>query len=255
MNKKIIGLILILAAGAALPAAANTITVRLNFNMPTMKSEFWALDFGNMSYKRSNFQDTSFGIDYEIFLTRELSLMFSFDTFTKSKAGVYKNYVSYQFSNGDVFALPASQFQGDGPGHSLRFTVTPVQASIKVTPLGRRNKVIPYFGAGVGAYLYRLRMTGDLVDFSDAVIYQEPGYPDVTMYPVYQVDAWEGESIGRLAFGYQLFGGVEVPVANRLTLAAEARFMSAKSTMKNFTGFAPLDLGGLQLSLGVTFWF
>ena len=254
MKKKILALAAFLVIGAALPAAANTVTVRFSFNMPTMKSDFWTTDFANMNYKRTNFQDTSFGIDYEIFLTRELSLVFSFDTFTKSKAGVYQKYVAYQLDNGD-FAFPNS-FRGDfTPGHSLRFTVTPLQASIKIMPLGRRVKVIPYLGGGVGLYIYSLRMTGDLVDFSDPYVYTESGYPDVAVYPVYSVDAMEGEDFGRLAIGYQVFGGLQVPIGSRLTLAGECKYSAAKSKMTNFIGFAPLDLGGLQLSLGITYWF
>jgi opacity protein-like surface antigen len=254
MKKKIIALVALFVAGAVLPAAANTITVRFSFNLPTMKSDFWTIDFTNMSYQRTNFQDTSFGIDYEIFLTRELSLMFSFDTFSKSKAGVYKNYVGYQLSTGD-FAFPNS-FQGDfTPGHSLRYTVTPLQASIKVTPLGRRVKIIPYFGGGVGLYIYSLRMTGDLIDFSAPSVYSEAGYPDVNVYPINPVDAMEGENYGRLALGYQVFGGLQVPVGSRLTLEGEFKYSSAKSKMNNFTGFQPLDLGNLQMSLGITYWF
>ena len=254
MKKKIIILAALLIAGAALPAAANTVTVRFSFNLPTMKSDFWTTDFDNMTYKRSNFQDTSFGVDYEIFLTRELSLMFSFDTFTKSKSGVYKGYVGYQLDTGN-FAFPSS-FQGDfTPGHSLRYTVTPLQASIKITPLGRRVRVIPYIGGGVGLYIYSLRMTGDLVDFSDPYVYTEPGYPDVRVYPIQSVDAMEGENFGRLALGYQLFGGLQVPIGSRLTLAGEFKYSSAKSKMNNFAGFEPLDLGNLQMSLGITYWF
>ncbi len=254
MKKTIIALTALLIIGLALPAAANTVTVRFSFNLPTMKSDFWTTDFANMSYKRTNFQDTSFGIDYEIFLTRELSLMFSFDTFNKSKSGVYKNYVGYQLEGGD-FAFPTS-FQGDyTPGHSLRYTVTPLQASIKITPLGRRVRVIPYFGGGVGLYIYSLRMTGDLVDFSDPHVYSETGYPDVAVFPIYSVDAMEGENFGRIAFGYQLFGGLQVPIGNRLTLAGEFKYSSAKSKMKNFVGFQPLDLGNLQMSLGIAYWF
>jgi hypothetical protein len=254
MKTKSTILAVILIVGAALPAAANTVTVRFSFNLPTMKSDFWTTDFANMSYKRTNFQDTSFGIDYEIFLTRELSLLFSFDTFTKSKAGVYTSYVGYQLDAGD-FAFPNS-FRGDfTPGHSLRYTVTPLQASIKITPLGRRVKVIPYIGGGVGLYIYSLRMTGDLVDFSDPFDYTEPGYPDVRVFPIYSVDAMEGENFGRMAVGYQVFGGLQIPVANRLTLAGEFKYSSAKSKMNNFIGFQPLDLGNIQLSLGITYWF
>ena len=36
------------------------------------------------------------------------------------------------------------------PAHNLRVSVTPIQFSLKIAPLGRRAKIIPYVGAGVG---------------------------------------------------------------------------------------------------------
>jgi hypothetical protein len=254
MKKKIFALVAFFVVGTVLPAAADSITVRFSFDMPTMNSDFWKIDFANMSYNRTDFQDAAFGVDYEIFLTRELSLMFSFDTFTKSKAGTYKNYVGYHLDNGD-FAFPSS-FQGDyTPSHLLRYTITPLQASIKITPLGRRGKVIPYFGGGIGLYIYSLRLIGDLIDFSNPYVYSEAGYPDVNVFPISSVDAMEGTGLGRVAFGYQVFGGLQIPIYHRLTLDGEVKYSSATSKMNNFAGFAPLDLGNLQLSLGITYWF
>ena len=255
MNKRKFYIALILAALTALPAAANIVTFRLNYCAPTMKSDFWDIEFANMNYKKSNFQDTSFGFDYEVFLGRELSVVFSLDSFSKSRAGNYVDYVGITLDQGD-FAFPPN-FQGDfAPGHTLRYTVTPIQVSLKFAPLGRRNNFIPYIGGGVGAYVYSLRMTGDLVDHSQPYSYEAAGADPVAVYPIVSVDTWEGQGgLGSIAFGYHVFGGFMYPIGNRLTLSAEFKYSVAKANMESFTGFKPLDIGAMQFSLGINYWF
>jgi opacity protein-like surface antigen len=239
---------------------ADTISFKLSYVIPRMKSDFWNIEFDeNMSFTRSNFQDTSFGVAYEYFLTRELSLVFGVDTYGKSKGGFYRDWVGYTLDDQD-WAFP-SDYEGEfSLSHSLYTSVTPLQVSLKVLPLGRRGRIIPYAGVGAGLYLWSLRMQGDMVDFNDEYVYEDPEFGDVPVYPVYIVDAWEGRGFGRIAFGWQAFGGVMIPVANRLTLDLEFKSTFAKGKFStgaeaNFEGFAPLDLGALHVSLGINYWF
>ena len=62
------------------------------------------------------------------------------------------------------------------PGHSLNISITPIQVSLKITPFGRRVKLIPYFGAGAGLYLWSVRMRGDMIDFSQPATYDDHQY-------------------------------------------------------------------------------
>jgi opacity protein-like surface antigen len=239
---------------------SNTVSFKLDYFMPSAKSDFWTTEFNQMSFTRSSFQNTSFGFSYEVFLTRELSLVLGLDTFSKNKGGYYRGYVAYQFSTGD-YAFPDT-FQGDyTPGHSIGVTITPIQISLKLAPLGRRMKVIPYIGAGGGIYLWSLRMVGDMIDFSTHDVFTDTEGNDIIGYPIYSIDAWEGgNGLGRIAFGFHAFGGVMVPVANRMTVDAEFKYNNARGTSSDdpysgIKGFKPFDLGGYQIALGITYWF
>jgi opacity protein-like surface antigen len=253
MRKALIPLTLAVLALAAVPVAANLASFRLSFNVPSMKSDFWTTEFDQMTITKSGFQETSFGFNYELFLTRSVSLVFGLDTFSKSKSGFYKDYVGYQFEQGD-FAFPSDYYGDYQPAHTIRYSVTPLQVSVKLTPFGRRVKLIPYLGAGVGLYLYNLRMSGDMIDFSDEFIYTDDEGAQVPVYPIVYVDAHESD-FGRIGFGYQVFGGLMYPIGNRMTIDAMAQINKASVGMKSFQGFDPLDLGGFQVSIGFNYWF
>ncbi|MBM3294285.1 MAG: hypothetical protein FJY82_07135 [Candidatus Aminicenantes bacterium] len=241
---------------AAAPLAANTVTFKMSYFIPTMKSDFWDTEFENMSFARSNFQNTSFGLAYELFLTREISFVVGLETYSRTKGAFYKGYVGYTIDYED-WAFP-DLYEGEfTPQHSLYTSITPIQFSLKVVPFGRRMKLIPYVGAGAGIYFWSLRMQGDMIDFSDEYYYYDDVYnEDVPVYPIYIVDAMEGRNFGRISFGGHVFGGIMFPIANRLTLDAEFKLSFAKGKMSEaFTGFAPLDLGHYQISVGINYWF
>jgi hypothetical protein len=239
---------------------ANTLTFKVGYFVPGLKSDFWTDELANMSFTKANFQDAVFGFSYEAFLTRELSIVLAVDTYSKSKSAYYKDYVGTTFAEGD-FALPAQYYSGDfTPTHRLSVSSTSLQFSLKIAPFGRRAKVIPYVGGGFNVTLWSLRMEGDLIDFGDQWFYDDPAGFSVPVYPIYVVDAMEGENFGRLALGGQVFGGVQIPVANRLTIEIEGKYTFIKGKMgtdpnSGFTGFSPLDLGGVTVSLGINYWF
>jgi opacity protein-like surface antigen len=259
MKKRIILMIAVLAVAASL-GFANTISFKVGYFMPSMKSDFWKTELDNMSFLKSNFQNATFSFSYELFLTQELSLVFGIDTYSKNQTGNYRDYTGIQFSDGD-FAFPAQYYNGDyTPSHRLSVSITPLQFSLKIAPFGRRGRVIPYLGAGVGLYLWSVRMKGDFIDFSDEYVYDDPAGYEVPVYPIYSVDAMEGQNSGRIALGWQAFGGFQIPIANRLSLELEAKYSSAKGKMgtdpnEGFHGFQPLDLGGVNFSLGINYWF
>lgn len=254
MKKRILLALLAFVTAASL-GFSNTVSFRLNYFVPSAQSDFWKVEFENMNYKKSNFQDSSFGFAYEYFMTQQLSLVFNLDTFSKNKAGFYKDYVGYQFDE-DAFAFP-NDYEGDfTPGHRLNVSITPIQVSLKIAPFGRRIKLIPYFGAGGGMYLWSVRMQGDMIDFSDEYVYDDPDFGEVPVYPIYAVDALEGENFGKIGFGYHVFGGFMFPVANRMTMDVEFKFNSAKAKFTEaFEGFERFDIGGLQFSIGINYWF
>jgi len=168
-----------------------------------------------MTYTRSSFQDTSFGFAYEYFLTKEFSLVFSLDTFSKSKSGAFRDYLAFQWGD-QIWAVPNQYALSMDRGlfsaiHRLGISIIPLQLAVKVAPLGRRTKLIPYVGAGVGLYLWSVRLEGDIVSSDAEYIYETAAGLRLPVYPVGFKDARIGEGFGKISLGYHVFGGMMYP--------------------------------------------
>ena len=215
--------------------------------------DLWWIEFDQMTFKPSSYQTTNFGFSYEYFFSNQLSIVLNIDSYSKNKLGQYMDYVGYSFEDGD-FAFP-SEFEGEFyPGHTFSVSITPFQLSLKITPLGRRMKVIPYIGGGVGVYLWNVRLRGDFIDFSDDRFYYEDEEIIVDpIYPIYSVDLREENKI---KVGFQGFAGIMIPLANRISLEAEFKYNYAVVDFTEaFQGFDPFDLSGYQISIGMNYWF
>lgn len=230
-------------------AFADLVTFRVGYFIPRAQSDLWEIEFENMDFAKANFQDTNFGFAYEYFLSRQMSLVINIDGYTKQKLGFYKDFVGYSDPDGE-WAYP-HYYQGDYvPSHIFNVSITPLQASLKLAPLGRRGKFLPYIGGGVGIYLWNVKLQGDMIDFSDEWYDVTEG---VTIYPIYLTDAREENKV---KVGYHVFGGIMIPVAQRISLEAEFKYNKATGTFTDaFQGFDPFDLGGYTVSLGLNYWF
>jgi len=254
-------LILIASLVLLLPSLglANSLTVRLGYFIPGFKdfentgNSLWSIEFDQMSYLKRDFYEGVLGVTYDYFISRQLSLGLSLDTYNKTKAGFYRDWVGYEFDEGN-FAFPLEYESQDAftIAHSLNVSITPVILSVKLAPLGRRNRVVPYVGAGVGVYFWSVSMRGEIVDFSDEWIYEDEEYGDVSIYGVAITNAHES----RISFGYQAFGGIMIPIAQRLTIDVGAIYNASRGKFtRAFEGFDDLDLGGITIAAGINYWF
>lgn len=258
--------ILIAALTLLIPSLAysDMFTVRLGYYMPNAlntlgshPNSLWAIELNQMSFLASDFRGSILGIGYEFFLTPQLSFAISADTFSRENGGYYRDWVSNTVDNGGVqedFAFPADLYTGSNILHSFHVSMTPIQFSLKLTPLGRKTRVIPYVGGGVGAYFLNASVRGMIVDFSQEYVYTDPDLGDVSVYPV--VGAYAHET--RLVLGGHGFAGLMVPVGYRLTLEVEARYHYAKVNFRNAfpaPDYETFDLSGLSLGIGINYWF
>jgi len=248
-------LILLLALIFLLPTFgfSNAVSFKIGYFFPRAKSDLWDIEFENMNFTLSNYQNSVFGFAYEYFLTREISLVFGIDGYNKNRAGYYKDYVGISFEEGD-FAFPEKYYEGDfSISHAFNVSITPIQVSLKFIPMGRRGGLTPYVGGGVGIYLWTVRLQGDMVDFNDIWTYEDPELGDVEIYAITATDAREENKI---KVGYHVFGGLMFPVGNRMAIEAEFKynFVKAKFT-EAFEDFDPFDLSGYQISIGLNYWF
>ncbi len=238
---------------------SDSFVFRIGYFMPkapqTLDS-LWGVEFDQMTYGIEDFRGPIYGFGYERFLTKQLSFSLTVDFYGREKAGYYYDWVGYAFDEGD-FAFPYEYYDGDfGIGHSFKISVTPVQLSLRLAPLGRRGRFVPYVGGGAGMYFWRVRMRGEIVDFSDdSWVYDDEILGEVQIYPIEFVDA---RDTGKMTIGYHAFGGIQIPIGYRMTLDGEARYNFIKGQWKsdsNFMDFDPFDMSGLVLSVGFSYWF
>lgn len=232
-------------------AFSDLVTFKVGYFFPRASSDLWELEFEQMTFQKGDFQNTVFCFTYEYFLSNQVSLALSLDGYSEKKAGTYMDYVSDSVE-GDVYAFDYGQ--GASIYHVFTVSITPLQASIKLTPLGRRSSVVPYLGGGVGAYIWTVRMQGDTIDFSDPQEFYDSDLEQVVIgYPVYPTDI-RVES--KFAIGFHGFVGIMVPVANRISVDGEFKFNYASGNLDPaFQGFENFDLSGYQVTIGINYWF
>lgn len=260
-------------------AYSNIVTFKLGYFVPSFKYDnkadnLWWIEFDQMSFSKSDYHSTNFGFAFEYFLTREISLTLSIDSYSRNKLGQYKNddtefgYVGYYADTLGTdydFAFPNVYYGDFIPMHTFNISITPLQISLKLAPLGRKGKIIPYVGGGAGFYLWSLRLQGDLIDFDTSLgqwyyneltgeIHLNNYNPDedIEIFPTYFADARDDN---KFSIGYHAFGGIMIPVARRTTLELEFKYNSIRVNLDNFQGFERFDLGGYQASVGLNYWF
>ncbi|MFO7866804.1 MAG: hypothetical protein R6V02_08345 [Candidatus Aminicenantes bacterium] len=232
---------------------SDLVSFHIGYYIPRAEGDLWDKEFKNLSFTKSDFHNTVFHFSYEYFLSPQISLTLSMDSYNKQKVGSYLGYVGYQTFSGD-WAYPDMYTGEFDPSHALSVSNTPIQASIKFLPLGRTAKVIPYVGGGAGVFVWTVSIRGDIIDFSDE---RYDSQEEVIVYPIYQVNR-RGES--KFALGFHGFGGVMIPIANRISVDGGFRFSVAEGNLTDefyteFLGVETLDLSGYIISIGINYWF
>jgi hypothetical protein len=251
-----------LAAGLLLlvPALAfsDSFQFRVGYFMPgapgnvlTNPNSLWAIEFSQMSFTKSDFGAFTWGGGYEYFLNKNISLCFTLDAYRHEETGYYLDWVGTSFDEGE-FALPYDYYDGYDIFQAFRVSSVPLQFSVKLLPLGRRAKLSPFIGGGGTWAFWRVQMYGEMVDFSDPWIYEDPELGDIDIYPITGVNGIEKG----MSWGWHAFGGFQIPIGFRTTIEAEARYQWLKAKFNDwYVGFDDFDLSGLQLTVGLSYWF
>jgi opacity protein-like surface antigen len=254
-------LVLIAALVILIPALAysNTLTLRAGYFFPRAQGgpdSLWNIEFQQMSFKKADFRETILGFSYEYFLTKELSMALSVDTYSKRKAGMYNDYAGYTVDNED-WAF-ANEDIGDISGnfaitHGFNVSITPIELSLKLMPLGRKTRLIPYVGGGVSMLFWSASLRGSIINFDEPSPFLDANDNEIIGYPIQSADLRENN---RITFGYHAFGGLMFPIGNRITLEAEFRYRIGWGQFKDaFLDFEDFDLSGFSLTAGFNYWF
>ena len=236
-----------------LPAFAysDLFTFRVGYFIPRASSDLWEIEFENMDFTKSEFQGTIFCFSYEYFMNSQFSLILSLDTYSKKKQGVYMDYVSDVIDE-ELWAFDYGQ--GQPIPHIFTVSQTPISVGLKITPMGRRGGVIPYIGGAASLILFTVRIQGEMIDFSQPTDFWDLILEEwVIGYPVLATDA---RVDNKLAFGGNVFGGVMLPIANRISIEGEFKYFFGSGDISDaFVGFENHDLSGFQITVGVNYWF
>jgi hypothetical protein len=220
-------------------------------NVLSNPNSLWAIEFSQMSFKMSDFDGFTWGGGYEHFLTKNVSICFALDYYHGHEAGFYLDWVGNSLDEGE-FAFPYELYEGYDVIHSFSVSNTPLQFSLKFLPFGRRAKLAPFVGGGGTWSFWNVHMYGEMVNFSDPWIYPDPDLGDIDIYPVEYVDGYENG----MSWGWHAFGGFQIPIGFRTTIEVEGRYHWLKARFDDwFVGFEDFDLSGMQVTVGLSYWF
>ena len=119
----------------------------------------------------------------------------------------------------------------------LKLRVVPFTATVRWLPMGHRNGVEPYIGAGVGVFNYRYSESGQFLATDRSI--------------------FRGTFIGSgTATGPVILGGIRVPVGS-WGVGGELRYQSAEGSLpkdQDFSG-SKIDLGGFSYTFTINVRF
>ena len=143
------------------------------------------------------------------------------------------------FSRRTVPSVYADFVDNDGSEieQDLRLRLVPVAFTVRVLPLGQRNALQPYFGAGLGVVNWRYSESGEFIDFgAGREIVRETVVAD-------------GNETGPVVVAGLRFGG------ETMSAGGEIRYHSAEADLDDRFAGSKIDLGGwtYNFTIGVRF--
>lgn len=203
----------------------HSLRLRAGAFQPQGDSDYWETNAAVFTGDADDFEDVSFGLDYRLDVTEHFGVLFSGSFFQGTSDLAYRDFE-------DEF--------GDDILHTTTLDVAAFTVGGVVHFTNPGAAVRPYVGAGGGLYTWRLEESGDFIVF-------EP--------PPAEIFDGTFEDEGQ-AFGYYLLAGLEVPLGDAVGLFAEGRWTGAEAELDDdFEGLGDLDLGGREISAGVSFRF
>jgi hypothetical protein len=143
------------------------------------------------------------------------------------------------FSRRTVPSVYADFVDNDGTEieQDLRLRLVPVAFTVRVLPLGQRNALQPYFGAGLGVINWRYSESGEFIDF---------GAGRQIIRESYVAD---GNETGPVVVAGLRFGGESV------SAGGEIRYHGADADLDERFSGSKIDLGGwtYNFTVGVRF--
>jgi outer membrane protein W len=125
---------------------------------------------------------------------------------------------------------------------TLKLRIVPFSATVRFLPIGERDRIQPYIGAGVGVFVWRYSETGQFCDNCSS------GTGGNVFTGTF---SGSGSEVGPL-----VLAGVRLPMGP-VGVGGEIRWQKAKATLPTDQGFAGpnIDLGGFNYLFTMNFRF
>jgi hypothetical protein len=206
---------------------------RLGAFFPDTDSDIFDMITDELTLEKGDFDTWDFGVDLGFSIHDRLDLVLSLDTSEQTVSSEFRDYVDDQ-------GFPITQ--------STKFSQTPITAGIRylLFPRGRQvgqyawipSRFVPYLSAGAGILNYKFEQAGDFIDYSTAEVFSAVLKSSNSVWITY------------------LGCGADYNIYKSLYLTLDFRYSWADDHLgRDFTGFDPIDLGGIRLTTGVQYHF
>jgi len=211
----------------------GSITVRGSWLFARSSSDWYEFVTDQLTLDRKDFNVPGIGFDVNGPITPRLEVGFSFDFNRSNRLSEYRDWL-------DNNRLPIEQtttLQEMNLSGNVRYSL--VERGRQVGNfVWVPRAIVPFVGAGAGAFHYRLEQIGDFVDFQDLAVFSS----------VFSSRGWTPSA--------QVFGGVDVRVLKHVAVTVDGRYLwAAAELQRDWVDFKPIDLAGFRLSGGVNFIF
>ena len=206
-------------------AAENALRLRLGLFTPEGGSSYWEEKSRDFTGEPEDFEDISFGIEYQRDLTPMLRLLLGGTFFEGTQDQAYLDF---------------EDERGRPIIHDTTLETASFDAGLRLDLAPPGLPIIPYVGGGGKLVSWTLTEDGDFIDFT-------------TDPPEIFTDFFEAEGT---ATGYFLLLGAEIPLGHSFSFFAEGRWHEVNDDLEDdFEGLGELDLSGRELAAGVSWRF
>jgi hypothetical protein len=230
----ILALVMLGAVGSAAAAqqasyrsyrSQNELRIRGGLFTPRGDSQYWDEKEFDFFTEAEDFESFVLGVDYRRRLGARTHLVVSGTAFSAEETTSYREFVD---ANGfDIF-------------HDTTLDIASGTLGVHFTLTGEGAPIQPYVGVGAGFWAWNLEESGDFIDFS-------------VSDPFIFTDTFEDDGA---AFGWYWVVGLDVPLGDQFSVFGEARWDHADDELGgDFRGLGELDLGGREITGGLSFRF
>lgn len=211
-------MMVILILWIALPANAQSISLKAGLFYPTAQSELWEINLENLSFTKHELSNLYIGVEYDFFLGPNFSVFFEGGTYSREILSEYRDYT----------------YGDDTPIYqNLYLRLSNFDLGFKIFPAGHRLPLYPYLGAGISLVSWKYEQWGEFIDFEFDEVYE--GFADTrTISP-----------------GANARAGLVFRFQRHIGFLVEVRYQYIKGALSSlFEGFDKLDLGGITFNVG-----